>query len=346
MRENLVSIIVPTYNADQFIDVCMESLINQSYQNIEILIIDDGSFDETLLKCRKYAEKDLRIKVIPIQHQGVSCARNIGIRESKGKYITFVDADDYTEKTLIEKYVSYMDEEDVAFTLCGMFHESMIGKQSTDIQVMDSEKKDLTVERNEIAYLSWLKLFNFVTNKIYRLDEIKAHHINFDPDIQIGEDLDFNLEYLESIPGKIGVLNRPLYHYLKRSDNSLSLIYYPNAIEHTKYIYHRLIEFAKELQDSTKDDILVLQSIYLYDWTSRLTALFEDKCVKLSTISKRRIINRQLRSNEFQELLIEVRKARKISFVRYCSLRMRNYTVFYCLRDFYHLLYNKWKLLK
>jgi len=104
MEKDLISIIVPVYNVEKYLESCLESIINQTYKNLEIILVDDGSTDESGNICDKYANKDKRIKVIHKKNGGLSDARNIGIKESTGKYLTFVDSDDY----IVNDYVEYL----------------------------------------------------------------------------------------------------------------------------------------------------------------------------------------------------------------------------------------------
>ena len=101
-----VSIIVPVYNVSKYLDECILSLINQTYKNIEILIVDDGSIDESLDICEEYAKKDDRIILIRNSHEGVSVARNTGIENASGDWISFVDSDDYAELNMIEELIN------------------------------------------------------------------------------------------------------------------------------------------------------------------------------------------------------------------------------------------------
>ena len=98
MSSELISIIVPVYKVEKYIDRCVESIINQTYKNIEIILVDDGSPDNCPKICDEWAKKDKRIRVIHKENRGVSSARNVGIDVAKGKYIGFVDSDDYIEK--------------------------------------------------------------------------------------------------------------------------------------------------------------------------------------------------------------------------------------------------------
>ena len=96
--EDIISIIVPIYNTRRYIDKCVESIVNQTYKNIEIILVDDGSTDGSDKKCDEWKEKDKRIKVIHKENEGASSARNVGIENAKGKYIAFIDSDDYIQK--------------------------------------------------------------------------------------------------------------------------------------------------------------------------------------------------------------------------------------------------------
>ena len=111
--EELVSIILPIYNAEKYLERCLESIITQTYANIEIILINDGSTDNSINIIKEYAIKDSRIIIIDKENEGVSVARNIGILKARGKYICFVDADDYIEKSMIEKMKCCIDKENV-----------------------------------------------------------------------------------------------------------------------------------------------------------------------------------------------------------------------------------------
>lgn len=116
MKE-LVSVIIPVYNVEKYVEECLYSVINQTYQNLEIIVVDDGSTDGSSDLCDKFSLIDTRVQVIHQQNKGVSAARNIGISKSTGKYITFVDSDDYIDDTMIEKLVEKAVED--GFVMCG-----------------------------------------------------------------------------------------------------------------------------------------------------------------------------------------------------------------------------------
>lgn len=117
---SLVSVIVPVYNVEQYLDKCVESIINQTYGNIEIILVDDGSSDMSPYKCDEWRKKDSRVKVIHQSNQGVSVARNTGIEASTGEYLCFVDSDDYIENTLCERSINVFNDNDVEIVSFGV----------------------------------------------------------------------------------------------------------------------------------------------------------------------------------------------------------------------------------
>ena len=114
----VVSIIVPVYNSEKYLPDCVESLVNQSYKNIEILLVNDGSTDGSLMLCQKYQNKDHRIVVINSRHGGVSVARNLGIIKATGEYLAFVDSDDMVSENYIERLVEPVLKHSIFLSLC------------------------------------------------------------------------------------------------------------------------------------------------------------------------------------------------------------------------------------
>lgn len=112
-KTGLVTVIIPVYNVEKYLHRCVDSVINQTYRNLEIFLVDDGSTDSSALICDEYAKKDSRVKVLHKENGGVSSARNLGLKNATGEYLTFVDSDDYILLTCIEKMVRGMEENDV-----------------------------------------------------------------------------------------------------------------------------------------------------------------------------------------------------------------------------------------
>ena len=117
--EELISVVVPVYNVEKYIDKCINSIINQTYKNLEIILVDDGSPDNCGKICDEYAKKDNRIKVTHKENGGVSSARNIGIKNATGDWLTFVDADDWIENNFVEQLLKIGNQENAEIVLCG-----------------------------------------------------------------------------------------------------------------------------------------------------------------------------------------------------------------------------------
>ncbi len=345
--EVLVSVVIPTYNAANFIRECLEASIRQSYRNIEIIVVDDGSNDSTMQICRSYAERDSRIRLFAHENVGASATRNRGIRHAKGEYIVFFDADDYPEDDLIKRYIEAREQwsdREISFILCGMFNDNLYNRHIENSEsILESAHgyirgENYLLGRSSAATLSWLKLFNFVTNKFYNLKMIKEKGIYFDPDIAIGEDLKFNLDYLDNCDGYIGMINSPLYHYIKRGDSSLSLSYHDGDIADTKDIYRRFVTWEASQEGATEDNVLLIKGIFVTDWVSRLTALYEKHHRdELRPVVKEKL-REELQGAEFRELLDDIYKAKKISRIRYYSLKIGSFEFFFFLRGIYQVL--------
>ncbi len=342
-----LSVVIPAYNAGNCIGNCLEATIAQTYSDLEIIVVDDGSTDNTLSVCRSFAEKDSRVKVITHGNSGVSRTRNEGINAATGDYIVFFDSDDYPEADLAESFIGAIEEwqnTDISFICCGMFYDNVYNKNIKNKKhLLETaygfvEGENYIISRASAATLAWLKIFNFVTNKCYDLNLIKENGIYFDNEINIGEDLKFNLDYLEKSPGNIGIVNKCLYHYVKRCGDSLSISYHCNDLEDTKYLYRRFVKWEEAQPGATEENILVVKAIYITDWVSRLTSMYEEYRHGSKNCSIKKKLSKNLKSTEFQTTLKEVYAAKKISTLRYVCLRSGTFRFFYFFRGIYQLM--------
>ncbi|MBO4678488.1 MAG: glycosyltransferase family 2 protein [Lachnospiraceae bacterium] len=346
MNNQLVSVVIPTYNAEKYIEKCLKKVLAQTYGIFEVIIVDDGSQDGTLKICNKIAATDSRVRVIEAEHGGVSAARNCGLSQAKGEFVTFFDADDFPEKNLLEEYIKAYEywKGTVSFILCGMYWENynnrLVPREKNILESGRGYKEGgyYLLHKHDVSELAWDKILNFVTNKVYLMSVIKACGIRFADTVQIAEDLQFNLDYLDSIDGFMGVINKPLYHYVKHAGPTLSSSYYEGAIEHVCQSFDKLLEFVKRQPGVSRDDEYVIESIYLMDWVSRLSMLMEDKETELSKKEKYKICNAELQKPRFREILVDSHKGRKIGHVRYFLLRHCCFKRFFWLRKIYHML--------
>lgn len=209
MKNKKVAVVVPAYNAEKTINKCLNSLLNQTFKNFEIIVIDDGSQDSTVKIVKSFVNKNSnRIKLICQKNKGVSCARNMGIRHAYADYITFMDADDYVDQNYLETLIMPVYEKNVQLSICGYVKEE---KQSL-YKCKYIEKGCINVKDlyNQIFINNGIE--GFVFNKLYNLSLIKKNNILFDSEIKVGEDLLFNIRYLQYI-NSVYVSEQAVYHY-------------------------------------------------------------------------------------------------------------------------------------
>ena len=189
--ESLVSVIVPVYNTELFLDRCIRNLIKQSYRNVEILLIDDGSTDNSSAICSKYIEKDSRVKMIQMKNSGVSAARNRGLEEARGKYICFVDSDDLLALDAIEKLYTAMVKDHADF--CYGAVETIAPLHNVKLK----NAKRMVCRKGDNRFVDYLYGLNWGPYaKLFRSDTIKRNNVRFNSNVRYGEDAIFISEYL------------------------------------------------------------------------------------------------------------------------------------------------------
>lgn len=217
-----ISIIVPVYNIESYLPRCISSIMEQSYTNYELILIDDGSSDKSAKICDEYAAIDNRIQAVHQSNQGVSEARNHGIRLSRGKYICFIDGDDYIEKTMLESLLSGFDSE-VELTICGFQCEYEDGSL-----IYSSKFANNFILNTEFAIRSLFedKLYRYqgyIWNKLFILDTIKEFEITFNPHIYYNEDRLFCFEYIKQ--SKMIYFSTTIqYHHIFSDTSAMSSI--------------------------------------------------------------------------------------------------------------------------
>lgn len=217
----MISVVVPVYNTDLFLDKCIESIVNQSFTDWECILIDDGSTDRSGTICDEWEERESRIKVIHQSNSGVSVARNHGLSVAKGEFIAFVDSDDWLDLDYFESLYSLLIKTGADLVISGMILEYTSGAHemyiptSEEVFNLSSDNTDKFIALNDkfLLYPPYLKLFS---RRI-----ITDNSILFDKNYSYGEDLLFNFQYLSYVH-RIATLSNAKYHYRVFSNNSLS----------------------------------------------------------------------------------------------------------------------------
>lgn len=227
----LVSIVVPVYNAEKTIFRCVKSIEEQTYKNIELILVNDGSVDNSISKCVELKKKYKNIVLIDKENEGTSKTRNCGIINSTGKYLSFVDSDDACDKMMIEYFVDYMEKYNVDLVISGIRKKYLYKKGKRSIDVLPLTKG--VFGKNDFLdlfiRLEHQNLIASSCNKMYKKEVLLRHDIFFEENITMGEDYRFNLKCLDKM-SSFAVINMPLYIYYI-GDKSISTNYRKNEFE-------------------------------------------------------------------------------------------------------------------
>ena len=239
--ETLVTVVIPVYNMEKYISKCIESVMEQSYENIEIIAINDGSTDLSESILNDYAAKDKRIRIITTENKGLSAARNKGIIEGKGEYIAFIDADDYISKEYIATLLNVCVEYDVAVSQC--YYYNIDYKCFDDIFDNNDVSKDVKVYNGREMvlnlYNSLMLPSTFTWTKLYKkeifnvgedtLDVLDDEHLAF-PEGRIYED-DYVAYRIFHKADKVAVVNKKLYAYRKTPGSITNGVYTAKGLD-------------------------------------------------------------------------------------------------------------------
>ncbi len=236
----MISVIIPVYNVENYLDQCITSVLDQSYSDFECILIDDGSEDNSGTICDYWSAQDNRIKVIHQLNGGVSSARNKGINAATGEYIFFVDSDDWIEPDYLCDFIKVQGD-DIDLVVSGMI--CFISDTEIDRLIYDDMTLFVTPEYiNDFVNINKEDLLHGPMSKLYRTSIIKNNGIYFDCNFSFGEDLLFNYAYLNYVT-KIVSLSSCKYHYRKGNENSLSSKYSSDRFDVNYYQWKVLKDF-------------------------------------------------------------------------------------------------------
>lgn len=270
MKNDLVTIVVPVYNAGKYLTHCLESICKQTYRKLQILLMDDGSTDGSAQLCDGYAEEDERIEVFHMKNAGVSTARNKGMQYAQGKYLCFIDSDDFLEVEMIENLVRL--HQNGSLTICAYYIEyTKRDKCQRSRKIMYCDKEIISNTEDMISVYK-RELFSSVWNKLYELSIIKNHAIMFREDMSLGEDTVFNAEYFKQLGDRIQIINTPLYHYCIRKQGGLHGKYQVDFLNIQKRIYYSLADAVGEKQFD-----IVLGTLFINAMFIAVDNLYENK---------------------------------------------------------------------
>lgn len=305
--ESLISVIIPAHNVEKYINKCIDSILEQTYKNIEIIIIEDNSNDSTPIICDQYAERYPNIIVIHENNKSAGKSRNTGINVAKGKYIMFVDADDWIEKEMIELLYKEITLNDVSVVFCGYNEERKLKKR----RVFDEGKKSCVYDKKELVnsviynaiyvenhrkelplYAVWIGL--------YQLDIIKENKIRFLNENQCySEDSIFNFEFLcKSL--KIEIINKALYNH--NMDNMSSICNtYNKRLNYLDEWRSYILKIASENKIDMKKTNLKINKMYL---DCMIVKIKQEILVKNKSFTEKRKEVKDILKNEYLKSIL------------------------------------------
>lgn len=240
-----ISVIVPVYNVERYLEKCLKHIIHQTYQNLDIILIDDGSTDSSARICDEYALRDSRIRVFHKDNQGVSSARNFGLDKAQGEYITFIDADDYPDLDQFEILINGCEKYDAQIAMCNLRYvyenkTGIIEKNLVEEKVMSPQE----------AYSEMMKTDSMtrmgIWNKIYKKETIRSERFN--TSARLGEDVDF-LCRITFNASKVIYIPVSKYNYLQRANSVSNLAYSHEKSTERLNMLEGVVEYIRRKQE-------------------------------------------------------------------------------------------------
>ena len=329
---NKVSIIIPVYNTEKYITKCLNSIINQTYTNLEILCINDGSKDNSLSILKDYESQDSRVIVETIPNSGVSKARNIAIKKAIGEYIMFVDSDDYIEKNMVLEMLEAAELNKADIVRCNNFLENSKGKIIKTETYYLKNKSLLKSEITDNIYIDIINgnLLTYSCVLLIKKDTLLKTNL-FDEKLKIYEDRVFYLDLFLNL-NKVYFLNKPLYHYVINDTsclNSKKLVssHLYNTLEGWTSIYNML-----NLHKITNDYLIKnLNTKYLEITVGYLYLTYKNEISKFNTAYKHLIKN-----EVYKEMLKNYDKTQYSLFIK-ISITLINKRKYHLLKILYHI---------
>lgn len=311
----LISAIIPVYNAEEYLRECIESLINQSLKEIEMIFINDGSNDNSLNILKSYEQIDNRIKIINQKNSGPSNARNNGLNLAQGEYISFIDSDDWIDLDMFKIMYDNAKKNNCDAVICDM---NMVGSNS-DIYVRGIKNNIKIFDRNlieDIIFTSLLRdsQFNSMANKIFKREIIEKNNIRLDEKIFYAEDWLFNMEFFKFC-NKASYINKCFYYY-RRGHESSSSSYKEDTFEKVGlWIYRKRKEYAKIIGSNPYLAVYDLYKVTIHCIISefrRIDINFKERIKRVKNI---------LESSEVREVIRYISKSTmdvKEKYLLYC----------------------------
>lgn len=337
-----ISIIIPVYNVEKYLRECLDSILNQTLKEFEVILVDDGSPDNSGIICDEYANRDSRFKVIHKKNAGVSAARNTGLKEAKGKWVTFIDSDDFVAKTFLENlYKPITEGLKVDFVQGGC-----VNYKNGEVESIE-QQYDYFYSTDSEALLNRFR--GLAISKLLKTNIIAENNIVFDEKMRIAEDMAFTLDYIKHVSSYVFV---PEIGYYYRRDNvssatkSKRFLTYDEELHRFKHIYnsieqyknyHSLKEEQCMFRYSQCSDILMQAFFSLY--RIKTEKRIRKQCLKSAITENQRKVLKYYKGGFVQTFLSEIILKEKVGIFDFLTnvifLLKRNYNLYYDRKDYF-----------
>lgn len=311
------SVIVPVYNVERYLEQCIESILSQTYLNFELLLIDDGSTDLSSNICDRYSEKDYRVRVLHKENGGVCSARNLGIKESKGQYIVFIDSDDWVDNGYLQSLLSINDVE----LVCCSYRLENVKVDTRDWSILLSDGCDSIdfINKNITKFG-----FNSVCCKAFRTEIIKSNNVLFNEKISQCEDAIFVYDYLNTCKCRIKNIKQQPYHY--RWDYKDRNNFQRFSIHETFLLFTLISNSLYKIKETYHCDVSYAQNELIY---SQFYNIYRCICIKRCSLKIKILEFIKLINNN---ILVETLKDKK-----YMKTKRRGLYIYYFTLIYYSL---------
>lgn len=295
----IITVVLPVYNVEKYLEKCVDSIVNQTFKDIEILLINDGSTDSSGNLCDRFAARDNRIKVYHRDNAGPSATRNFGIDLATGEYICFVDSDDFLDPTALEYMYNTITHHNADMVMCGFYFDIERNGDIVYSSPVNTESRIISSREEFLDVLIEVKskhLIDSCCNKLYRLSSIKNSKVKM-PEGELYEDTEFNFKLLPFLE-KIIISDKCFYHYLQR-DLSITKSFQPLKIEYLTARYNTIYEYISSFNSIRKDLVEFNNYYYVKSVFSCLIDLFFPSSNFATKKSRKQFISDKINSEIF-----------------------------------------------
>jgi glycosyltransferase involved in cell wall biosynthesis len=330
----IVSIIIPVYNGEKYIDKCMDKVLNQTYSYIEVILVDDGSTDDSGSICDEYAKEDARVKVYHQKNGGASAAKNKGILNARGKYVVFVDIDDEIESNMIADNVILAESSHADLVLYGFWYYDMDNHKLIPNKLKSCFSGDGTeFFHNFLIQTIDSEMINPPWNKMIRRRVLMENKILFDTRCPVYEDITFAMELMCYV-NMIVVNNKLYYKYFVRSSGSLITKFFDTYFEAVTLFHGNAMDYCDKYDDN-RQQIKKFNNLYVKYVYTHFKQISTQKDLTLQ--EKYDLIKKIVNNYEFRQTIDRVNLKGRKQLVKYLISR-RKYKSIYRVYSLFNIM--------